>query len=261
MVPSRPKLIWQATVSRRLFFRRFAWSLLAAVASIGALAALDEALGRHLADRNLLKAGEILAIVATILFALRALINLLNGLRRKNETLRFFDKGFSWTRGDQEYRYSWTKLQSFREGAHGIYLGSRPLLQWGAYTLKMRDGRAFRVTGAYGDLRRFGRAVRRLAADVTGVWMGRALREGHGVGLNRNLTLYPDGVKAGKHEVHWSELETRLKNGRLAIMRKTDRGKFKTVKTFRADTIDNMGGFLELAHGTIRNWQRERFGT
>jgi hypothetical protein len=259
MVPTRPKLIYQATIKRKLFFRRFAWSLLATVASIGALVALDEAAGRGLAERQVLQIGGLLAVVVAVLFALRAITNLWRGLTRKSETLRFFDQGFSWTRGDEQYQYGWSKLVFYREGGHGLYIGKRPLLQWGAQRLKMSDGRIFKVTGAHGDTRRFANAVRRPVSDYTGVWMGRSLRKEKPVRLHRQLTLYPGGVKAGKHEVHWSDMETRLRNGRLSILQKTPKGKFKTVKSFGFDSVDNVGGFLELAHGTIRNYQRERF--
>lgn len=260
MVPTRPRLVYQASIQRKVYFRRFAWSVLAAVAGVGALVALDEAAGRRLADRLLLQIGGAVAVVVIVLFTLRALVNLWRGLRRKNEVLRFFDQGFSWKRGDDEYRAGWSKLVMYREGARGIYLGKRPLVQWGAHRLTMRDGRVFKVTGAYGDTRRFTRAVRQFIADHTGTWMGRALRQDKPVRLHRQLTLYPGGVHAGKHEIPWSELETGLKRGRLVIYRKNKAGKFKPVKSYNAASVDNVAGFLELAHGTIRNWQRERFG-
>jgi hypothetical protein len=259
MVPTRPRLIWQATIRRKHYFRRFAWSVLAAVAGMGGLVALDEAAGRGLADRTTLQVGGAVAAVMIVYFGLRALVNLWRCLTRRNEDLRFFDQGFSWTRGGVKYSAPWTKLRAYREGHHGIYLGKRPLLQWGAVRMTMRDGRVFKVTGAYGDMRRFARAVRQIAADITGTWMGRALRNEHSVQLHRKLILHPGGVEVGKHEIPWSELETSLKRGRLVIYRLNQKGKFKPVKSYSAGSVDNVAGFLELAHGTIRNWQRERF--
>lgn len=267
MVPTRPRLIYQATIRRKTYFRRFMWSLLGAVGAAGALVALeetagrqfDEATGGQLVDQTVLQVGGLLALVIGVVFGLRALVNFWRWLSRKNEDLRFFDQGFSWKRGNDEYKTGWTKLKSYREGAHGLYLGGRPLLQWGAHRLTMRDGRVFKVTGVYGDTRRFAKAVRPIAADYTGTWMGRALRHDQPVRLHRQLTLYPGGVHVGKHSIPWSELETGIKRGRLVIYRQNAKGKFKTVKSFNPTSVDNVQGFLELAHGTIRNWQRERF--
>jgi hypothetical protein len=259
MVPTRPRLIYQATIRRQVYFRRFAWSALAAVASVGALVALEEAAGRGLADHMLLRIGGVAAAIMIVFFALRALVNLWRGLRRRSEVLRFYDQGFSWKRGDDEYKAGWSKLLTYREGARGLYLGSRPIVQWGANRLTMRDGRVFKVTGAHGDTRRFAKAVRQYIAGVTGTWMGRALRHDKPVRLHKQLTLYPGGVHAGKHSIPWSELEVGLKRGRLVIYRLNKKGKFSPVKSYNAASVDNVGGFVELAHGTIRNWQRERF--
>jgi hypothetical protein len=264
MVPTRPRLIFQATIRRKAYFRRFMWSLLASVAGAGAFVALEETAGRQLADQpladmTLLRIGGLIALVIVVLFGLRALLNFWRWLTRRNEDLRFFDQGFAWKRGNDEYKSGWTKLQNFREGAHGLYLGNRPIIQWGAQRLTMRDGRVFKVTGVYGDMRRFAKGFRQILADYTGTWMGRALRHDQSVRLHRQLTLYPGGVQAGKHEVPWSELETSLKRGRLIIYRRNSKGKFKPVKSYNVASVDNVAGFLELAHGTIRNWQRERF--
>ncbi len=261
MVPTRPRLVYQATIRRKLYFRRFAWSVLAAVAGVGALVALEEAAGRDdLTDYlTVLRVGGAAALVIVVYFGLRALVNLWRGLTRRNEALRFFDQGFSWKRSGDDYKAGWSKLVYYREGARGIYLGQRPMLQWGANRLTMRDGRAFKVTGVYGDTRRFARAVRKYIADVTGTWMARALRQEKPVRLHRQLILYPGGLHAGKHEIPWSELEVGLKRGRLVIYRLNKNGKFKSVKSYSAASVDNVAGFLELAHGTLRNWQRERF--
>jgi hypothetical protein len=266
MVPTRPRLIYQASIRRKVYFRRFMWSLLGAAGAAGAFVALDETAGRQLdgvtsqiVDHQVLQIGGLIALVIGVLFGLRALLNFWRWLTRRNEELRFFDQGFSWKRGSDEYKSGWTKLKAYREGAHGIYLGGRPILQWGAHRLTMRDGRVFRVTGTYGDTRRFAKAVRQIAADYTGTWMGRALRHEQPVRLHRQLTLYPGGVHVGKHSIPWSELDTGLRRGRLVILRQNAKGKFKTVKSFNPASVDNVQGFLELAHGTIRNWQRERF--
>jgi hypothetical protein len=259
MVPTRPRPIYQAVIRRKPYFRRFAWSVLAAVAGVGALVALDEAAGRRVADRTILQVGGAVAAVIVIYFGLRALVNLWRWLTRRDEAVRFFDQGFSWTRGGDQYKAVWSKLDYYREGARGLYLGKRPIVQWGANRLHMRDGRVFKVTGAHGDMRVFARAVRKYTADVTGTWMARALRQEKPIRLHRQLILYPGGVRAGKHEIPWAELEVGLKRGRLVIYRAGKSGKFNAVKSYSAGSVDNVAGFLELVHGTLRNWQRERF--
>src|SRR5262245_56999532 len=132
MALTRPRLVYQATIRRKPYFRRFAWSVLAAVTGIGALIALDEAAGRQVADRTILQVGGAVAAVVIVYFGLRALVNLWCWLTRRDEAVRFFDQGFSWTRGNDSYKASWSKLDYYREGAHGIYLGRRAILQWGA---------------------------------------------------------------------------------------------------------------------------------
>src|SRR5690606_15289868 len=95
----------------------------------------------------------------------------------RDESLRFFDRGFTWTRSGSEYKYGWNKIATFREGVREIRLFERPVLQLGAHTLTMQDGRVFRFTGRYGDTRAFANAVRRYIAAVTGTRMAQALRQ------------------------------------------------------------------------------------
>src|SRR5690554_6567889 len=97
-IPQKPKLLYQATIERRKFIRRFIWSLLAAVTALGAFFALEEGRARNMADPMLLQAGAIISLVAAALFGLRALANFWLGLRRRTETLRIFDKGIVLTR-------------------------------------------------------------------------------------------------------------------------------------------------------------------
>jgi hypothetical protein len=258
-VPRKPKLLLQYSVQRRPFFRRAAWSLLAAVTMVGAAGALELAVERGTIDATLHTIGTILTLAAAALFGLRALVNFITGLRRRTETIRIFDQGFTWTRGDENLKYGWGYLKTYREGGRGLYLGKRPLLQWGAQRLTMRDGRVFRITGAYGDLRRYAAAIRPYAARVTGTQMGRILREEHPVKLHRQLTVWPGGVEAGKKEIPWSEVEAKLRGSQLSILQRAKSGKFKTVRRYDTHTVDNVGGFMEVAEATIRNHQRERF--
>lgn len=259
-LPKKPRLLYEISIERRRYFQRFARTLLITVAAFGALVALNTALEQGAADSTLLVVGIIIAAAATTMFALRAAFSLWRGLRRKTETVRIFDQGLVWTRAGQEAKYGWSALQTYRLGGHGLYWGKRVLLQWGAHTLKMRDGRVFRLSGIYGDLRTLASAVGRQAAHVTGIAMGKTLREEHPVKLHRRLTVWPGGIQVDKQEIPWSEVDVRLKGGQLTVFRKTSNGKFRTVRRYRASQIENVGGFMEVASITIRNHQRERFG-
>lgn len=258
-IPQKPKRLYQVTIERKKFIRRFVWSLLAAVAGLAAFFALEEGKARGMADASILQIGGIVSLVAAGLFGLRALINLWSGLRRKTETLRIFDKGIVVTTPKGEQKYSWSQVKTYREGGHGLYLGKRPILQWGGHRLKMQNGQTLTLGGQYGDLRQLGTILRRYAAHVTGIQMGQALRAEKPVKLNRRLTVWPGGVEVGKQEIPWSELEVQLKRDRLTILRRNQKGKFRPVRRYSVQQVDNVGGFMEVATATIRNHQRERF--
>ena len=258
-IPQKPRLLYQVSIRRSHFFRRFIWSLLGTVASVGALVALDAAAGRNITDRTLLQVGGVVSVIVLILFGLRTLWNFWRTLRWGTVTWRVFTQGLVWTTPKADNKYGWSQLESYREGGRGLYLGKRPIFQWGSHRLKMEDGRVFRIDGKYGDLRQIGTILRRYAAHITGIKMGRRLRAEQPVKLNRSLTVWPGGISVGKREIPWSQAEVRLKNGRLAILQKADSGKFHTVKGYSARRVDNVGGLIELASSTIRNHQRERF--
>lgn len=258
-VPRKPKLLYQITIERRRYVRRLLWSLLAAVAGVGALAALTTAQARGIGDALLMQVGSAIALVAAALFGLRALASLWLALRRRTETIRLFDKGFVWSRRGNDQQYGWSRIRNFREGGGGLYLGRRPLLQWGAHRLEMEDGAVFRITGAHGDLRHLRRLLRRPAAHFTGMTMGATLRREQPVKLHRHLTAWPGGLEVGKFEIPWSEADVRLQNNHITIFRRMPNGKFRKVRRFDVRSINNAGGFLDVAAVTIRTHQRERF--
>ncbi len=254
----KPKLIYEVVVERKPYFRRFRLAMIGFLAGAGAVFALNEAYARQVADTNLLNIGWLVAVVVSGLLFLHAVINLVRGWTRRNETLRFFNQGIVWTQEAATERYGWSKLATLREGGRGLYVGKSPLVQWGAHTLTMDDGRVFRITPRYGNLREIGAVMRPYAARVTGMNMGRTLREEEPVQIHPRLIVWPGGVQVGKREIPWTDMDVRLKNGRLTIRAK-DGKRFKVVRTFPAHTVDNMGGFVELATTTIRNYQPERF--
>jgi hypothetical protein len=255
----KPQLVFRAVVERRVYWRRARFALLALAAVALGMVALRLARDAAAADLALLDLGFLAALIAAVLLGVRVVVNLLRWRRRHDETLAFFDQGFVWTRDGTQHKYGWSKLAVLREGAGGLYLRRRPLVQWGAHTLTMTDGQVFRVTPVYGDLRRFVRAVRPLAAEVTGARMGRTLRQERPVRLHPQLTVWPGGVEAGKREIPWAELAVKVKQGRLVIYAKNEKGRFTPVRRYRVSRVDNVGGFLDLAGATIRNHQPERF--
>jgi hypothetical protein len=259
-IPQKPRLLYQVTIERRKYFRRFVWSLLAGVAAVAAFLALEETVNRGVeADPKVLQLGSMVSLIVAALFGLRALANLWLGLRRRTETLRLFDKGLALTTAKGDQKYGWSQVTKFREGGSGIYLGRRTLLQWGAPRLKMQTGKSFALNGKYGDLRKINAVLRRYVSPMLGTQMGQMLRAEKPVKLSRSLTIWPGGVQVGKQEIPWSEIEVQLKNSTLNIMRKNAKGKFKTVRRYNVKQVDNVGGFMEVATATIRNHQRERF--
>jgi hypothetical protein len=255
----KPRLIYGASVQRKRFFTRFLRALFLLLVVAGAYWALGEAARRGLANPLLLDIGQLVAIVLGGLLAVRGLFNLIMGLFRRSESVRFYDKGLLWTRGSEKYKYAWHQLVAYREGAHGAYLARWPLVQSGSNTLVMADGQRFTYDHRFGDTRVGSEAVRRYAAYVTGVHMGRTLRSEQSVKLHPRLTVYPTGIESGKHDIHWSELDVALEGDRLVIRRMEPNGRFKTVSRYSQRDVDNVGGFLELAESTIRNHQPERF--
>jgi hypothetical protein len=258
-IGQKPKRLYQVMIERQKHVRRFAWSLLAAVAGVGAFFALEEGKARGVADVNLLQAGGIISLIAAGLFGLRAFGSLWLGLRRKTQTLRIYDKGIVLERPKGEQKYSWSQVKTYREGGHGLYLGKRAILQWGGHRITMQNGQKLKLGGQYGDLRLLGSILRKYSARVTGMHMGQALRAEKPIKLNRRLTVWPGGVEVGKQEIPWSELEVQLKQNRLTILRLNNKGKFKPVRRYSVQQVDNVGGFMEVATATIRNHQRERF--
>ena len=255
----KPRLVFRAVVERRVYWRRMRRALLLLAPVMLGIVALYLARDNQAADLALLDLGFIAAVIAAVLLGVRVVVNLLRWRTRRDETLMFFDQGFVWTRMGTQHKYGWSKLATFRERAGGLYLGRRSLVQWGAHTLTMADGAVFHVTPVYGDLRRFADAVRPYIAEVTGIRMGRILRQERPVRLHPKLIVWPGGVEAGRREIPWGAMDVELARGRLFIRAKNEKGRFATVRSYRVSGVDNVAGFMDLAQTTIRNHQPERF--
>lgn len=265
MYAEKPRLIFKADVERRRYFRRFMWMLLALVATVGAIITIEYVRGTpELADagtfvHTALDVGMWVGLILGLLLLIHMLRHFFNWLRIRSESLRFFDKGFVWTRDKQQHKYSWLQLRSFRRGARTLRLFGRPILTTGAQTLTMRDGKVFKVRGRHGNVDRFAIAIAPYVAEATGAAMGRTLRKGKNVRIHPQVVVKPNGVVIGKQRIPWSKLDVKLRNGKLALRRVDDAGKFKTVKALDTRKVNNLDGFMDVAESTIRNYQPERF--
>ena len=261
MTFDKPKLLYKFEVERKQHIRRFMWMLLAFVASFSAWIALDYVGGQgDDIDPDLLRFGQSIAIVLAIILFFRAVIHLLRAIRTKSESAQFFDRGFRWKIGKNDpAKYSWSQLRSFRQGVRTVAIFKRPIFQFGEQVITMRDGKSFKFTARHGDIRQFTRAVRPYIADITGTQMGRQLRENKAVRLHPDLAISPNGVIAGKHKIRWSQVDIKATKNKLVISKRTKKGQFKAVKSYNIRQIDNIAGFLDIAHSTIQNHQPERF--
>lgn len=246
------KLLYEVTIERRSYRRRFVRLLIILLATGLAWVALGLAEGRGLVDEWVLWVGQLAAGVIMLLVSIRMLINLIRMLARPTERLRIFNKGFTLERGSVKAQYGWAALNTFRESGHGIYLGNRPIIQWGAHTLLMNDKRLFKLVPRYGDFRQIARVIRPYAAEVTGANMARRLRQEKPVRIHPRLIVWPGGLQIGKNEYPWGALNVAVNGSRL-VVRARQKGKIRTVGRFSTHTIDNLGGFMELATATIKN--------
>lgn len=247
VVNRKPKLILQLSARRRPYFWRVLRSLVVLTFMLLGIYVLDEAVRQERFPAELWLPGLILFALVAVFFALRALLNFWRWLRQRNETVRFFDRGFVWNIDGQNHQYGWSALQNFREGGR-------------AHVLTMNDGRTFRITSAFGDMPAILKVLRGPTSHVTGIQIGQALREEKSVQIHRKLVMWPGGLEVNKQEIPWSAVEVKLDGNTVHILQKTETGKFAPVRRFRTSSLDNLGGFLEVARATIRNHQRERYG-
>ncbi|MBE0690485.1 MAG: hypothetical protein IH587_10240, partial [Anaerolineae bacterium] len=207
---------------------------------------------RGLADGLLLDVGRLVAVILAGLLAVLAGLSLFRTLTRPNEQIELYDQGFVWKRGKQTHRYAWNKVNIFREGAGGLLLFNRPLLQWGSQQIVTRDGVVHRFKPAHGDTRQFARAVRKYVGPLTSTRMGQMLRAERPIKIHPRLTVYPGGVEANGREIPWSQMSIKVRGNVMRIRQQQPNGKYKTIARFNTRRIDNLVGFLELAQTTIR---------
>ncbi len=251
-----PKLLYQVIIDRSHYRKRSRFLLVIIIVSAGAWFALNQEQTLRAADSRAVSIGALAAAAIILLASIRLVINLVRWRNRPSETLRMFNKGFSWTRGDQKQQYGWANVQIFREGGHGLYLGKRALLQWGSHRLLMGDKQTFVLLPRHGNLRRMARIIRPHVGEYVGIRMARRLREEKPIRIHPKIIVWPGGLQVGKAEYPWEQLKVGLKGQRLVIQAR-EKGKYHVVGRYSIGSIDNLGGFLELAQTTIRT-HRER---
>ncbi len=242
-----PRLLAEATISRRPYFRRAGLSILGLIAALIGLWGLYEAdsLGK-LPNGSWLPLTIAVALIG-VLFLIRAIINFVRWLRNKNETLKLYNQGIVRTRGKDTVKYGWGSLHTYREGSRAL-------------RLTMQNGQVINIDNRYGDLARWASYIRQYAARVTGVYIARAIREERPVVLHPKLTIWPGGIEVDNKEIPWSKVDVRLMGKQLVVFQRAKSGGFQKVRAYNMHTVDNVGGFLEVAHSTMKNHQRDRFG-
>jgi hypothetical protein len=245
--PQPPRLLMEATLSRRPFFRRAGLSLLGLIMGLMALWAINEAHDLGKLPDGLWQSLMIAVGIFSVLFLIRALLNFNRWLHTTNETLKMYNQGIVRTRGKDTLKFSWGQLHTYREGSRAL-------------RLTMQNGQVINIDGRYGDLPRWASYIRQYAARVTGVYIARAIREERPVVLHPKLTVWPGGIEVDKKEIPWSNVDVRLKGKQLIVYQRAKTGGFQKVKAYNMHTVDNVGGFLEVAHSTMKNHQRDRFG-
>ncbi len=244
---SKNKLLMEASITRRPFFRRVWLSLLGFIAAVLGLWGLYEAQNLDKLPEGLWTPLTIVVAIGGLLFLIRALVNLVRWFRGKNETLKLFNQGIVLIRGKETIKYGWGALHTYREGSRVL-------------RLTMQDGHVIKIDGRYGELDRWAGYIRQYAARVTGVYIARAIREERPVRLHPQLAVWPGGIEVGKQEIPWTKVDARLVGRKLTIYQRAESGNFQKVKVYNMHTVDNVGGFLEVAHSTMKNHQRDRFG-
>ena len=98
----KPKLLYEITIERKPYFRRFTWALVVALMALVMVFALNSIRDQNTVDETVLLIGIIVAAVVAVFFGVRALFSLGRWLRARNETLRLYSQGILWTRSGKD---------------------------------------------------------------------------------------------------------------------------------------------------------------
>lgn len=211
----------------------------------------------------LLSLSRRVAVLVAAMFALRAVFNLGRAMFRHTQIAQFSREGFAWQVDNDIHRYPWEQLRAYRKGARIWRVFRLPVRRFGQHRLTMNDGRAFVLHHGMTSPELFERAMDPIIDALMGEKIANTLRAGGNVRLHKHLFLTKNGVvvlKGGKKiGIKWSSADIRQMGGQLGIYAAGKNGKFKLVRRFPVHTVDNLGGFLELADATLSSHQPERF--
>lgn len=249
-------LLYLAQTSRAAHRRALTIALVLASTAFAAYAAFNAASDPLLIDAVWLDVGKLAAILLGTISSSRFVTQLVLATSRSNQTVCLYDRGFTWHQGQNEKRYLWNQVQRYHENLRGP-----AILPLGALTLLMDDERAYRLVPAHGNLRRIARLIRPYIAEATAQQIRAHLQRDRPVRLHRNLLIWPNGVSVKRREIAWSELELRIRRGRLQFRQRKSNGKTRVVKAFPLRTISNLAGFLQLSQSAMRGQSDLRYVT
>ncbi|MFN8377659.1 MAG: hypothetical protein U0452_03210 [Anaerolineae bacterium] len=256
--PTTARLLYTTGARRGLYIRFFLRALLGMVLAILLGVAVTNLMQREPQTSVLLQLALLLAILFGLWFAIRLVVQLVRIFTRRSATVRLYDKGIVWSEKGRTTKHRWTEIVRFREGARALRLFGRPLLEWGAHILTMEDGSEYRFSPYLGDVEAFAQYVRPYASHVTSLRMGKALRREQPVKLSDKLVIYPGGVAYKRAEVPWAELRVTVDPGFEQItLRRLQAGvKPKTLARMPVYSLDNAGGFVEIARPQIESFSQ-----
>lgn len=246
-LPSKPKLLLEVSLNRKPYFRRTWLSVMGVITALMGLWVLNEAENLGALPAGLWTPLTIAVALLGVVFLIRALVNFVRWSRTPDGSLKLYNQGIVRTTGKDTVKYGWGSIKSYREGSRML-------------RLTMQNGGVITIDRRYGDLSKWAAIIRQYAARVTGVYIARAIREEQPVHLHPDLTVWSGGIEVSKKEIPWSEVDARLVKKQLIIYQRAKSGNFQPVRAFKMETVDNIGGFLEVAHSTMKNHQRDRFG-
>lgn len=247
------RLLYSAQVSRWRSLRRFVLGALAAAGLFGAAWAINEARQRALITLPaiIFDLATLVALLLGAISTVRTGLNLWRFVLRPSVTINVYDQGIQWNQGRSRHTFRWKQLQRYRVGR-----GSR-IMEFLNEDKQNHTRLVF--TRAHGQPDEFGDVVAPYAAFVTSKMIAESLRHDRAVRLHPRLTIYPGGIEARNVEIPWSELDVAVKGSRLVISRREANGRFRVVKRYRTNSVDNVGGFMEVVHGMLPRAQPERF--
>src|SRR5215510_14873494 len=102
-IAKKPKLLYEVTIERKRFFRRFTLALVVSLMALVMVFALNIIRDQNAVDEAVLLVGIIVAAVVAVFFGVRAFFSLGRWLRFRNETLRLYSQGILWTRSGKDH--------------------------------------------------------------------------------------------------------------------------------------------------------------